>query len=350
MIWPKHIARYFNKKTTLVVGFLLLFMMCGLAFILVRNYAAPESSAAATGNFQKTLSEQQRQEADKDSDGDGLKDWEEAIFQTDPHKADTDGDGTLDGKEIADGRNPLKVGPDDKLEAPKVEVSDELQNHSDVQQVANSGNITQMIMQQVLKNHGLKELTNVKNAGSISDEMLGYLAQLKNQTKEFSPDAIPDSQLHISDDSSSDAVKAYFNATAAIYEQYAKAQNIDDFSIIRDAFTEKSSDPLTQLQQPMETTALMRTDIQAITVPRSVLLLHKKELWYLQNTTEELQLLKQAKIEDPLYVLLLLNMRKETKAAIGSLHSKEIPTWLAQNSIIFTAWDKAAQVYPVPIQ
>lgn len=50
-----------------------------------------------------------------DSDGDGLKDWEEQIYGTNPHNPDTDGDGTNDGDEIALGRDPLKKGPNDTL-------------------------------------------------------------------------------------------------------------------------------------------------------------------------------------------------------------------------------------------
>ena len=50
----------------------------------------------------------------KDSDGDGLKDWEEAIWRTDPARADSDGDGTADGREIADNRDPRRPGPNDQ--------------------------------------------------------------------------------------------------------------------------------------------------------------------------------------------------------------------------------------------
>ena len=53
--------------------------------------------------------------ATKDSDNDGLKDWEEALWQTAPNNPDTDGDGAKDGAEIAAGRDPLKKGPDDQL-------------------------------------------------------------------------------------------------------------------------------------------------------------------------------------------------------------------------------------------
>ncbi len=44
---------------------------------------------------------------DLDTDGDGLHDWEEALWKTDPNNPDTDGDGTADGEEIKDNRNPV---------------------------------------------------------------------------------------------------------------------------------------------------------------------------------------------------------------------------------------------------
>ena len=58
---------------------------------------------------------EQTNQLDKDTDGDGLKDWEELLWKTDPNKMDTDGDGTPDGEEINLGRNPLKAGPNDKI-------------------------------------------------------------------------------------------------------------------------------------------------------------------------------------------------------------------------------------------
>lgn len=49
-----------------------------------------------------------------DSDGDGLKDWEESLHGTDPVNPDTDGDGMGDNDEVKAGRNPLVVGPGEK--------------------------------------------------------------------------------------------------------------------------------------------------------------------------------------------------------------------------------------------
>jgi len=51
----------------------------------------------------------------KDSDSDGLPDWQEEIWKTDKNNPDTDSDGTTDGQEVKDGRNPAVAGPDDKI-------------------------------------------------------------------------------------------------------------------------------------------------------------------------------------------------------------------------------------------
>ena len=45
-----------------------------------------------------------------DSDGDGLNDWEEEVFGTDPLNPDTDGDGYSDSLELLSGYNPLGEG------------------------------------------------------------------------------------------------------------------------------------------------------------------------------------------------------------------------------------------------
>lgn len=76
------------------------------------------ASATDTANSFATL----------DSDHDGLPDWKEALYGTDPHKADTDGDGTSDLQEILQNRDPLKPNtappgqePNDKIDPAIIE-------------------------------------------------------------------------------------------------------------------------------------------------------------------------------------------------------------------------------------
>ncbi len=50
------------------------------------------------------------EEAERDTDADGLKDWEEILWKSDLSTADTDGDGANDGEEVKTGRNPVVSG------------------------------------------------------------------------------------------------------------------------------------------------------------------------------------------------------------------------------------------------
>ncbi len=70
-----------------------------------------------------------------DSDNDGLPDWKEALYGTDPHNPDTDGDGTNDGDEVAQGRDPLKPNtapkgqePNDKIDPKIIEQNEKIVN------------------------------------------------------------------------------------------------------------------------------------------------------------------------------------------------------------------------------
>jgi hypothetical protein len=60
------------------------------------------------------------------SDGDDLKDWEEALWKTDPKKEDTDSDGTSDSEEVKVDRNPLKANTAPKNQTPNDKISDEI--------------------------------------------------------------------------------------------------------------------------------------------------------------------------------------------------------------------------------
>jgi len=96
----------FTKKprfyVILAVVFVLLIGIIG--FVLVKT-----GKVSFLGIDSKSIKEQ------RDSDNDGLSDWDEELYKTDPHNPDTDGDGTPDGEEIKLGRNPLVRAPGDKL-------------------------------------------------------------------------------------------------------------------------------------------------------------------------------------------------------------------------------------------
>jgi len=109
--------RYAPSKKFIL--FILALLVLGGVFWILRNNNSNRKQANNNDLKQQYNGPVIAEEIAKDSDGDGLKDWEEALWKTDPNNPDTDGDGTPDGQEIKEGRDPLVPGPDDRLKAPE---------------------------------------------------------------------------------------------------------------------------------------------------------------------------------------------------------------------------------------
>jgi hypothetical protein len=93
---------------------------------ILLNYWKPSTTSYKNDNLSSV--DASSSAMDVDSDGDGLPDWKENLYGTDPHKADTDGDGTSDLDEILADRDPLKANtapkgqePNDKIDTTTVE-------------------------------------------------------------------------------------------------------------------------------------------------------------------------------------------------------------------------------------
>lgn len=82
------------------------------------TYQASTFSSSTSSPYSSSLSS-----STVDSDKDGLDDYLEEMFGTDPDKADTDGDGFTDGQEVAQGFNPLGKG---KMSAAQLKLKESL--------------------------------------------------------------------------------------------------------------------------------------------------------------------------------------------------------------------------------
>ena len=109
MINPKYLpSKKFTNALLIAIGLILLTILLNYLRSGKTNY---DNNNLAVSNSTSSASE-------IDSDHDGLPDWEEALYGTDPHNPDTDGDGTPDGEEIKEGRDPLKANTAPKGQRP----------------------------------------------------------------------------------------------------------------------------------------------------------------------------------------------------------------------------------------
>ncbi len=283
-----------------------------------------------------------------DSDNDGLKDWEETVYGTDPNKPDTDGDGTKDGDEIAQKRNPKKPGPEDTADASMVFLG-QGGSLDLLREVVAGGNLTQILFGQVAQKEGVQSFLQKDGAERVSSEFLAYIEEFKKGASiKFSADAVSDSEVRVSSDSSNSAVKTYFNSVAAIYEKNLAPLkgDMDDTEIMTRALQTKDSALLEKIGLLFTAAGGIGKELLLLPAPQVVLVFHKKEIWFMRKTVEQLSLLKDVSLDDPLLILLLVSLRTELKKEVTAFHRNEIPQWLREKNIVFLPGDKAPLLYP----
>jgi len=99
----------------------LLLVCCALFVgIVIIGSKFVKNDPKKTGDLGKELSvDIYFKDSNKDSDNDGLLDWEETLWSSNSNEADTDGDGTNDGDEVKANRNPNVKGPNDQYLTPE---------------------------------------------------------------------------------------------------------------------------------------------------------------------------------------------------------------------------------------
>lgn len=149
---------------------------------------------------------------DKDSDNDGLKDWQEELYKTDPYNPDTDGDGYLDGEEVNSGHNPLVKAPGDEVLLHPLPLGEKY-------------NITQKVLQNsaisVLDFYLLHKSEYLKDQPEI-DDPLQFLASIPQSTRnELIRKAIYDNFFYVMENS-----KEIFNQLPEIFDMEISDQEM----------------------------------------------------------------------------------------------------------------------------
>ncbi len=103
-IWP-------SKKfiLSLFVITILVLVIIFVPALVKKKKNAPKEEKEKTTNVELTLGEV----LDGDSDGDGLYDWEEALWGTNPHNPDTDDDGVSDKEQVDFLRTEVLASPNE---------------------------------------------------------------------------------------------------------------------------------------------------------------------------------------------------------------------------------------------
>lgn len=249
-----------------------------------------------------------------DDDGDGLMNWQEELYGSDPLNPDTDGDGTNDGDEIEAGRDPVVAGPDDRLSTYSDLFNTEL-SFENYQQ----GSLTDNISVELFVNY-----LDLKRTGQLNENSADELAQFI--ATEAQNEVVIKDQFSLQDLNSitttTESLTTYGNTFALIYLNY-----LEQFSKV------DQSDSDFYLNRVADLYREFATALAGMNVPNVSLNIHLAIVNKIYANGEYIDNFSQSET-DPLKSLLALQGIKQNSAGEYPLYNS-LAVYFKNNDIIF---------------
>lgn len=299
-----------SAKASLIILAIIIVSTIVVVYSIFKDKNPQQESVIAKGiSVENNLS---NQNADVDSDGDGLLDWEESLWGTDPQRVDSDSDGTNDLEEIDNDRNPLIAGPDDKISNLEDEILSNIEQSS-----IDEDSLTNRVALGFAENYfNSREGTNLTNeqknylVEGISNQALSEIQispiYSTSELETFVVDLEPEKLINYTDL----YLAKQINILEATIKNYSNP-NYDNLS----SFIINKSKELMEIETPV---------------------LISKEHVDLANRYYQLGVVMSGfnrEEEDPLYVMLSINIYRQTQIEIEDINN-QIGNFLEENGII----------------
>ena len=213
-----------GKKLRLVIFGLLLIAILGF-LVSQPNNTKYDTSMLTTESTSALHLTSVSKLINKDSDKDGLKDWEEGLWSTDLNNPDTDGDGTNDGDEVDDNRNPNLPGPDDELNQGFVLQKKENNNENFEEDLTATDLFSQNLFGEYLSLRGSgQHISDTAKSSLVTSVIEDTLDTEINKQYKIS-------DLNIVEDNSAVALKKYGNDFISITQLYSQDLTEDEVDV-----------------------------------------------------------------------------------------------------------------------
>jgi hypothetical protein len=214
-------------------------------------------------NFVSAFLQQNR----KDSDNDGLADWEEILWKTDPNNPDTDKDGTPDGEEVKLGRNPTKPGPNDLLSS-NIAFQDQTNDTAGAE--FNPSSETEKFSQDFLTQYLVAKQTAGGNNldTAAKDNLVNSLVNSVNSAPVVLVYKISD--IKTSGDNSNETLKNYGNRIGEIFKSHLNPEPGTEIYTFRDAVKNNDQNKFEELGKNVKNYQELVNDCLNLVAPSAV--------------------------------------------------------------------------------
>ena len=297
-----------------------------VVFLIALSYFWPSNikNTLTVSAVEPSIGQISRVIVDQDTDGDGLKDWEEALWKTDPYKKDTDGDGVSDGDEVKAGRNPAKAGPNDKtfLVPGVAGASDEPLTKTDI-----------------IARDLFGRYAEARQSGGTLDqptEQQIISAVLSRRDLVSDPRSYGSTDLKIVGTADTEGLRAYGNAVGAFIKKYS-VNGESEFAIFERAVADETPDELKKLDPIIASYESMIASMQTAAVPQNAAIVHLSLLNSMSAVLFSIKNMRDV-YKDPASALLSLDRYLHYAGGLGQ-SLKDAHDFFGSKGIFFTKDD-----------
>ncbi|KKT25970.1 MAG: Thrombospondin type 3 repeat superfamily protein [Parcubacteria group bacterium GW2011_GWA2_43_9b] len=314
-------TKNYSRKLSLLVAVLIL-----LTGVFLGGYLVLKSGKVSAGQIDDILKgapivtetcEPNASDPNKDSDNDGLKDWQEIqVYKSDPCKPDTDGDGYLDGEEVASGYDPTIKAPGDELPGTMAKSPRPL-----------PANLTKALSSALAQQIVSGKIDSFNQQGQIlsADELAKYpaiqqsVAQLMSAGDQlFAPETIDAIRIKTTPDNSATSIQNYAKAAANAIPITDSSDEETEASMFLSAI---NNNDFSKLDLYLKDYQIAYRKLQEITVPDDLVNLHKEQLNIFSSIIRIYEAIKNSG-DDPLKTNLALQKYQELSTQFGNWMQK----------------------------
>ena len=307
-----------NKKLWFVLSVVLTFLILFYIFNQYRNKEVNYLSSDESNQTQEITIEITK----KDSDDDGLKDWEEVLWRTDANNPDTDGDGMNDNDEILAERDPLIKGVGDINKI----IKEKEENYQMSQEPLSQ---TEILAREVFTGY-----LDLKQNGKLgTKEQDKFIKEITSNSLDFKTDIqyVTLKDLRVTLDTSTESLQKYSNELKSVFLSIPELR--DDNIILKEALDFNSQEKLEEIKSNIIFYKIIINNLTKIEVPIILKQRHLNLINSFNKLVGNIEQMSQV-FRDPVLALIGVKQYYETAIEIA-MASAEIGEYFIQNNIIF---------------
>ncbi len=274
--------------------------------------------------------------SEEDDDADGLANWEETLWKTDPKNADSDSDGTKDGEEVKQGRNPLVAGPNDTLSTAHTGTKE--QNKATIQlDNTETAKISRDLFTYYLeaKKSGLPLDVEIKN------QIVKQSLQNKTLESDLKKYTVQNVRIAATSD-----LHAYGNALGLAFQAAVTSNSISEIEILTSALETNSPAKVAELEPIIKGYEAILKQLSLVAVPESLVRKHVDLMNAMNRVLTDIEAFK-IMFDDPILGLVSVGSYFENVKLLQSI-VLDIENTFEKNGVTFEQYE-AGYIFAQPL-